>query len=66
MSGQKDVALEALRRYAVSPQRVTLTAESFNSVFRVTTASGAYALRVGAALEIHPEGTAAAVEAGLA
>jgi Ser/Thr protein kinase RdoA (MazF antagonist) len=40
-------------------QRVRLAAESFNSIFRVTTASAVYALRVGAALQIHPEGTAA-------
>jgi Ser/Thr protein kinase RdoA (MazF antagonist) len=59
MSGQKDAAFEALRRYDVSPQRVRLAAESFNSIFRVTTASAVYALRVGAALQIHPEGTAA-------
>lgn len=59
MSAQRDVALAALRRYAVSPQRVRLAAESFNSVFRVTTASAVYALRVGAATQIHPAGTAA-------
>ena len=59
MSGHRDVALEALRRYAVAPQQVTLAAESFNSIFRVTTASAVYALRVGSALQIHPEGTAA-------
>ena len=59
MSGQRDAALEALRRYDISPQRVRLAAESFNSIFRVTTASAVYALRVGAALQIHPEGTAA-------
>ncbi len=57
--GHRDVALEALRRYEVSPQSVRLAAESFNSVFRVTTASAAYALRVGAVSQIHPEGTAA-------
>jgi len=59
MPGQRDAAFEALRRYDVSPQRVRLAAESFNSIFRVTTASAVYALRVGAALQIHPEGTAA-------
>jgi Ser/Thr protein kinase RdoA (MazF antagonist) len=59
MSGQTDAAFEALRHYDVSPQGITLAAESFNSVFRVTTASAVYALRVGAALQIHPEGTAA-------
>jgi len=59
MSGQRDAAFEALRRYDVSPQRVRLAAESFNSIFRVTTASAVYALRVGAALQVHPEGTAA-------
>jgi Ser/Thr protein kinase RdoA (MazF antagonist) len=59
MSGQRSAAFEALRRYDVSPQRVRLAAESFNSIFRVTTASAVYALRVGAALQVHPEGTAA-------
>jgi Ser/Thr protein kinase RdoA (MazF antagonist) len=43
----------------VAPQRVRLAAESFNSLFRVTTASAVYALRVGSVLQIHPEGTAA-------
>lgn len=59
MSAQRDMAFAALRRYEVSPQRVRLAAESFNSVFRVTTSSAVYALRVGAAVQIHPEGTAA-------
>ena len=63
MSEHRAVALEALRSYGVVPQRVRLAAESFNSIFRVTTASAVYALRVGAVLQIHPEGTAA-VEAG--
>lgn len=52
------VALAALRRYDVVPRRVRLTAQSFNSVFRVTTATAVYALRVGSALRIHPAGTA--------
>jgi Ser/Thr protein kinase RdoA (MazF antagonist) len=59
MSGQRGVALEALRRYDVAPQKVTLAAESFNSIFRVATASAVYALRVGSAVQIHPEGTSA-------
>ncbi len=59
MCGHRDVALEALRSYGVAPQRVRLAAQSFNSVFRVTTASAVYALRVGSALRIHPEGTTA-------
>jgi Ser/Thr protein kinase RdoA (MazF antagonist) len=53
------VALEALRSYDVAPLRVRLAVESFNSVFRVTTAAAVYALRVGSVLQIHPEGTAA-------
>src|ERR1017187_3198759 len=52
----RGVALEALRRYDVAPRRVTFAAESFNSIFRVTPASAVYALRVGSALQIHPEG----------
>jgi Ser/Thr protein kinase RdoA (MazF antagonist) len=59
MHGPIDTAVAALRHYDVSPQAITLAAESFNSIFRVTTASAVYALRVGAALHIHPEGTAA-------
>jgi Ser/Thr protein kinase RdoA (MazF antagonist) len=59
MSEHRGVALEALRSYDVAPQRVRLAAESFNSLFRVTTASAVYALRVGSVLQIHPEGTAA-------
>jgi Ser/Thr protein kinase RdoA (MazF antagonist) len=59
MSEHRDVALEALRSYDVAPRRVRLAAESFNSIFRVTTASAVYALRVGSVLQIHPEGTPA-------
>jgi hypothetical protein len=39
MSTKRSVALEALRRDDVAPQRVRIAAESFNSIFRVTTAS---------------------------
>lgn len=60
MSEARAVALEALRRYEIAPERVRLAAESFNSVFRITAGPVAYALRVGAALQIHPEGTVAA------
>jgi Ser/Thr protein kinase RdoA (MazF antagonist) len=61
MSGQSDrtVACSALLRYDVAPRRVRLAARSFNSTYRVTTASAVYALRVGSALRIHPEGTEA-------
>lgn len=59
MSVHRGMALEALRSYDVTPQRVRLAAESFNSLFRVTTASAVYALRVGSVLQIHPESTAA-------
>jgi Ser/Thr protein kinase RdoA (MazF antagonist) len=59
MSEHRAVALEALRSYDVAPERVRQAAESFNSIFRVTTASAVYALRVGAVLQIHPVGTAA-------
>ena len=59
MSEHRDVAFEALRRYDLTPLQVRLAAGSFNSVFRVTTASAVYALRVGAIRQIHPEGTAA-------
>jgi Ser/Thr protein kinase RdoA (MazF antagonist) len=59
MSGERDVALEALQRYDVVPRKVTFAAESFHSIFRVATASAVYALRVGPAAPIHPEGTSA-------
>jgi Ser/Thr protein kinase RdoA (MazF antagonist) len=59
MSGHRAVALEALRSYDVAPQRVRLAARSFNAVFRVTTASAAYALRVGPQRQIHPRQTVA-------
>ncbi|MCA0144034.1 phosphotransferase enzyme family protein [Blastococcus sp. LR1] len=57
MDDPREIALTALRRYDLVPRRVSRAAESFNSVSRVTTASGTYALRVGARLQIHPEGT---------
>jgi Ser/Thr protein kinase RdoA (MazF antagonist) len=53
------VALEALRHYDLVPQKVVLAAESFSSIFRVTTASAVCALRVGPALQIHADGTSA-------
>ena len=53
------MACAALTRYDVTPLRVRLAARSFNSVFRVTTATAAYALRVGSQLRIHPPGTEA-------
>jgi Ser/Thr protein kinase RdoA (MazF antagonist) len=59
MSDNRAVALEALRSYDVARLRVRLAAESFNSLYRVTTASAVYALRVGSVLQVHPEGTAA-------
>jgi Ser/Thr protein kinase RdoA (MazF antagonist) len=59
MAEHRKVALEALRSYDVTPQRVRLAAESFNSIFRVTTASAVYALRVGSTWQIHPRQTAA-------
>src|SRR6202020_2226450 len=59
MAEHRAVALEALRHYDLVPQRVRLAAESFNSIFQVTTAAAVYALRVGAVRQIHPEGTAA-------
>jgi Ser/Thr protein kinase RdoA (MazF antagonist) len=53
----REIALEALRHYDLAPRRVSRAAESFNSVFRVTGASGTYALRVAAQLRIHADGT---------
>jgi Ser/Thr protein kinase RdoA (MazF antagonist) len=57
VTGLREIALEALRHHDLVPRRVTLAAESFNSVFRVTAASGTYALRVGSPLRVHAEGT---------
>jgi Ser/Thr protein kinase RdoA (MazF antagonist) len=59
VAGERDAALAALRRYDVAPGKVTFAAESFNSIFRVTATSGVYALRVGSAVRIHPDGTSA-------
>jgi Ser/Thr protein kinase RdoA (MazF antagonist) len=61
MPGYTDrtLACAAIARYDVAPLRVRLAARSFNSTYRVTTASAVYALRVGSALRIHPEGTEA-------
>jgi len=58
MSGHRGVALEALGRYDVAPQKVTCAAESFSSIMRVSTALAVYALRVGSAVQIHPDGMA--------
>jgi hypothetical protein len=55
----REFAVEAVRRYDISPRRITLAAESFNSVFRITADTGTYALRVGAALRMHTAGTLA-------
>ena len=57
MDELRGIALEALRQYDLAPRRVSRAAESFNSVFRVTATSGTYALRVGAQLRIHADGT---------
>jgi Ser/Thr protein kinase RdoA (MazF antagonist) len=59
MSDHRELALAALRSYDVTPRRIRLAAEGFNSIFRVTTASSVLALRVGSALAIHPGGTVA-------
>jgi len=59
MPEHRKVALEALRSYDVAAQRVRLAAQSFNSIFRVSTASAVYALRVGPAWPIHPPQTVA-------
>ena len=61
MPGRSDrtAACAALLRYDVTPRRVRLAARSFNSIFRVTTATAPYALRVGSARRIHPAGTEA-------
>jgi Ser/Thr protein kinase RdoA (MazF antagonist) len=58
--GLRELAGEAVRSYDIRPRRITLAAESFNSVFRITADTGTYALRIGAALRIHPPGTLAA------
>jgi Ser/Thr protein kinase RdoA (MazF antagonist) len=53
------LSFDALRRYStrIEPQRCRFVAESFNTVFRVTSADGRrHALRVGAERRIHPEG----------
>ncbi|MBN9376184.1 MAG: phosphotransferase, partial [Cellulomonas sp.] len=61
----REIALEALRHYDVAPRRLSRAARSFNSVFRVTAASGTHALRVGAEQRIHADGTLATEAAWL-
>jgi Ser/Thr protein kinase RdoA (MazF antagonist) len=57
MDAERELALRALQQYDLVPRRVTLAARSFNTVFRVSTDAGAYALRVAAPLQIHGERT---------
>lgn len=57
MKSSRDIALEALQDYPITPRRVSRAAESFNSVFRVEADTGTHALRVAAPLRIHASGT---------
>ncbi|MDH2442969.1 phosphotransferase [Amnibacterium sp. CER49] len=57
MDAERELALRALQQYDLVPRRVTLAARSFNTVFRVSTDSGAYSLRVAAPLQMHGERT---------
>lgn len=59
MSGQRGVALEALRRYDVATAESHARGGVVQKHLPVTTASAVYAFRVGSALQIHPEGTSA-------
>jgi Ser/Thr protein kinase RdoA (MazF antagonist) len=52
----RGLALEALRSYDLEVIRCAFVARAFNTVFRVETTSGAYALRVSPSLRIHAEG----------
>ncbi|WP_165956739.1 phosphotransferase enzyme family protein [Kribbella antibiotica] len=60
MVDERAIALAALENFPVEVRRVTRAAHSFNTIYRVETARGTYALRVGPTLRIHTAGTAAA------
>jgi Ser/Thr protein kinase RdoA (MazF antagonist) len=61
------LALAASTRYAFEPRRCVFAASSFNTIFRIDASDeGRYALRVGSAMRIHPEGTEAAEVAWMA
>jgi Ser/Thr protein kinase RdoA (MazF antagonist) len=52
----RGLALEALRAYDLEVIRCSFVARAFNTVFRVDTTNGSYALRVSPGLRIHAEG----------
>lgn len=54
------LARAALGAYDLEVQRMTLVATSFNTIFRVATPRGDFALRVGAEVRVHPEDAARA------
>lgn len=56
----RGVAAAALVRYAVGECRLSLLADSFNTLFRVTAEGGSFVLRVGPAERIHRAGAARA------
>jgi Ser/Thr protein kinase RdoA (MazF antagonist) len=55
---ERELALTALQHFPLEVRRVTRAAQSFNTVYRVEAAEGAFALRVGPTLQIHAAGTA--------
>jgi len=57
--GLRRLAGHALAQYDVTPTRLTFVAESFNTVFRVATTNGPFALRIGPRQRIHAAGTEA-------
>ena len=60
MDEERAIALAALERFRLDVRRVTHVTRSFNTVYRVQTSEGTYALRVGPKLQIHAAGTAQA------
>ncbi|HET7356858.1 MAG TPA: phosphotransferase [Nocardioidaceae bacterium] len=62
-AGSRRLARLALTRFDVTPARLTFVAESFNTVFRVATDQGPFALRIGPRQRIHADGTEIAEQA---
>jgi len=54
----RGLARSAAGAYGIDVARLTLVGESFNTLFRIRSGSGAtYLLRVGSALRLHPQGS---------
>jgi Ser/Thr protein kinase RdoA (MazF antagonist) len=56
----RHLALIALQSFPIEVRRVTRVVRSFNTIYRVESPTGTYALRIGPTLQIHTTGTARA------